>query len=332
MVCRAVCVVNFVSRTFLPMTLPCPTTNRPEPQPGVDRIRQLRRNFGAALVIFLAVLAATAEQLPAQLPVELVRRAVDNELKADQSGPRHMFRDRKETPHGSQTRLIVETRDAMAGLVIAINDKPLSAEERQAEIARVERFLNDPDELRKRQTREKEETDRVNRIIRALPAAFLYEYEGTENGVQGLGKAGDPLVRLKFRPNPDYAPPTHVEQVLTGMEGYILVDAAKYRIARIDGVLQKEVGFGWGILGHLDRGGHFLVEQGEVGSDSDWAITRMDLAITGKVLMFKNINFKQVEICSDFHSVPRDLTFAQGLEMLQKQEKVLAENGPQRNH
>jgi hypothetical protein len=273
---------------------------------------------------------AAADQPPVR-PEELVRRAVNSELKANQDGPKHMFRDRKEAPSGSQTRLIVETRDAMAGLVIAINDKPLTFDERQAEISRVSRFLNNPDELRRRQLHEKDEADYVNRIMRALPVAFLYEYEGTESGTQNVGKAGDPLVRLKFRPNPRYDPPSHVEQVLTGMEGYILVDAAKFRIARIDGTLQKEVGFGWGILGHLDRGGHFLIEQGDVGDDSDWAITRMDLAVTGKVLFFKTINFKQVEVCSDFHSVPRDLTFAQGLEMLQKQEKVLAENGPQRN-
>ncbi len=38
------------------------------------------------------------------------------------------------------------------------------------------------------------------------------------------------------------------------MQGYVLVDAVHYRIASIDGTLFKTVGFGWGILGHLDRG------------------------------------------------------------------------------
>ncbi len=285
-----------------------------------------------AATILLATLACAAAEQSSVPPLELVRGAVRNELQANQDGPKHMFRDWKGTPRGSQTRLIVQTRDAMAGLIIANDDKPLSTEEKRAEAARVERFLNDPEELKRRQRQEKDEADRVTRIMRALPDAFLYEYEGVEAGAQGLGKPGDPLVRVKFRPNPNYAPPSRVEQVLTGMAGYLLVDAAKYRIARIDGTLQQDVGFGWGILGHLDRGGHFLVEQGQVGSEGDdWAITRMDLAITGKVLFFKSINFKQVEVCSDFQPVPRDLTFAQGLEMLKKQDKLLAENGPQKN-
>ena len=42
-----------------------------------------------------------------------------------------------------------------------------------------------------------------------------------------MGKPGDRLLRLKFRPNPSYDPPTHVEQVLVGMQGVVLIDAAK---------------------------------------------------------------------------------------------------------
>ena len=54
---------------------------------------------------------------------------------------------------------------------------------------------------------------------RALPDAFRYEYDGTETGDAALGKAGDPLRKLKFTPNPAYSPPTRVEQVLQGYAG-----------------------------------------------------------------------------------------------------------------
>ena len=172
---------------------------------------------------------------------------------------------------------------------------------------------------------EKENAERVNRILKALPDAFLYEYDGTETGRPGVGKPDEQLLRLKFRPNPSYDPPTHVEQVLVGMQGVVLVDAQKQHIARIDGTLFKEVGFGWGILGHLDRGGHFQVDQTDV-SDDNWTIARMDLAFTGKVLLFKSINIKSTEIYSDFHPVPADLTFAQGIQLLKKQQAAIAQN------
>src|SRR5262249_1293032 len=110
-----------------------------------------------------------------------------------------------------------------------------------------------------------------------------------------------------------------------GMEGFMLIDPGKNRIAQIDGTLGKEVSFGWGILGHLDRGGRFLVEQGDVGS-GHWEITRMNLSFTGKLLLFKSLNFQSSEVFSDFKQVPEDTTFAQGVELLKKQEIVVKEN------
>ena len=270
---------------------------------------------------------ASGAQLPSMPPADLVRKTVQNEVKASEGeSVRHMFLSRKETAHGSQTKLYCETRDAMAGMAVAYDGKPLTLEQRQAEEARLRDLANNPDELRKKRQREKEDAERVGRIVRAMPDAFLYEYDGTESGQPGLGKPGSDLVRLKFRPNPNYEPPTHTEQVLGGMQGNLLIDAHTLRIARIDGTLFKEVGFGWGILGHLDKGGHFLVEQGDVG-DGTWDIQRMSLAFSGKILFFKKIDIKSTETLTDFHPVPRDLTFAQGVEVLKKQEAVLAEDG-----
>jgi hypothetical protein len=222
----------------------------------------------------------------------------------------------------STTKLYVETREGTAGLVVAYNGKPLTAEQRRDEEARVERFVNHPDELKKKRDKEHEEAERTLRIVRALPDAFLYEYAGEEQGSEGIGRVGDPLVRLQFRPNPGYQPPSHVEDVLTGMQGYVLIDAVTNRIASIDGTLFKEVSFGWGILGHLDRGGRFVVHQQEVGDDL-WEISSMSLNFTGKILLVKNLSIVSTEVFSGFKQVPSDLTFAQALELLKKEDSRL---------
>jgi hypothetical protein len=258
-------------------------------------------------------------------PAELVRETVQNETKLQNDSPHHMFLSVRETAHGSQTKLYCETREAMAGMAIAYDHKPLTPEQRAAEDSRLDGLIRNPSELVKKRQREKEDADRTTRIVRAMPDAFLYEYDGTETGRAGLGRPGDELVRLKFRPNPKYEPPSRVEQVLQGMQGVLLIDAPKRRIARIDGTLYKDVGFGWGILGHLDKGGHFLVEQADVG-DGTWDIVHMSLAFTGKILIFKHLDIRSNEVLSDFHEVPKDLTFAQGIELLKKREATLAEN------
>lgn len=284
-----------------------------------------RRQLAIALFFSLAICFETsafsqngnqAANLP---PADLVRRAVKNELAANTgSGLHFMFKDERKTLHLSQTKLIVETREATAGMLIAEDGHPLTQQQRQAEEARLQNYINNPDELNKKRKQEKEDDEHTERIMRALPDAFLYEADGTQPSEAGLGLPGTTLVRLKFRPNPDYSPPSHVEQVLTGMQGHLLIDPKESRIAEIDGTLQKEVGFGWGILGHLDRGGRFLVRQTDVGN-RQWEITRMELSFTGKVLLFKKLNIHSSDIFSNFHSVPSDLTFAQGVELLKKQ-------------
>ena len=285
----------------------------------------LRQARWAFAVISLGSVAH-AGQTPAIPANDLVRATVQNEIKAsDNPTARHMFASLKQTANGSQTKLFCETKDAMAGMAIAFDGKPLTAQQRQAEEARLEQLMRSPAELAKKHQREKEDAERVTRIVRAMPDAFLFEYAGTERGQTGPGRPGDDLVRLNFRPNPKYEPPSKVEQVLTGMQGYLLVDANKRRIARIDGTLFRDVSFGWGILGHLDKGGHFLVEQGDVG-DGTWDMHRMGLTFTGKILLFKRLDIRSTETFSDFRSVPTGLTFAQGVELLKKQQATLAEN------
>lgn len=260
-------------------------------------------------------------------PVELVRQTVQNEISYSAT-TKFMFRQREENGHGSQTKLIVETKELAAGMLVAINDKPLTVEERQNEQARLDGLLNNPQELKRKQKADREDTERTNRIMKALPDAFLYEPDGVQPGTNETGSSGDELVRLKFRPNPEYSAPSHTEQVLTGMAGYMLIDKNQHRMAKIDGTLEKEVGFGWGILGHLDKGGRFVVQQGTMGTGV-WQVTRMELNLTGKVLFFKKLVFKSTQTFSDFHEAPPNLTFAQGVELLKKQAEGMAENRQQ---
>ena len=254
---------------------------------------------------------------------ELVRLAVANEVAAaNDTSAKHMFRSRRQTPKGSQTRLYVETDDAIAAMLISDNDRPLTLQQQQAEANHLAWLMNNPDQLRKKHAREREDADRTLRIVKALPDAFSYEYAGTDNGSGGT-EAGPQLARLNFRPNPSYSPPSRVEQVLQGMQGYLLIDTTARRIARIDGILFRAVTFGWGIIGHLDKGGHFLVRQADLG-DGTWDITEMDLSITGKILFFKSISMVSDEVFSDFRRVPDNLTFAQGVELLKSEREKLA--------
>src|ERR1700686_4272580 len=177
--------------------------------------------LAAIVVLCVATTAMPAQdtKTPEMSPGELVRLTVANEVAAgNHPGLHHMFRSRRQTPKGSQTRIYVETNQALAGMLIAINDRPLTPEQQSAESNHLASLINNPEQLRKKAAREKEDEERSLRIVKALPDAFCYEYAGTESGAAGVGKTGDQLVRLNFKPNPAYTPPSRVEQVLTGMK------------------------------------------------------------------------------------------------------------------
>jgi hypothetical protein len=251
-------------------------------------------------------------------PRVLVQTVVNNELNAHDTES-FMYRDWRQTPDGSKTKEMIETRDGVVARLIAVNNQPLSLQQKSAENDRLQNLLSHP-ELQQQKKKEQEEDEaRVQRMFKELPAAFLYQYDGVQPG-----KSGE-LIRLRFQPDPNFRPASRETSVFKAMSGYMWVSAADMRLAKIEATLFRDVTFGWGILGHLDKGGHFIVEQTKVAPNR-WESTDMNIQFTGKVLFFKTLNMRQIEKLSDFRHVPDGLTLAQGIQLLNRNGNQLAEN------
>ena len=87
------------------------------------------------------------------------------------------------------------------------------------------------------------------------------------------------------------------------MEGRIWISVKEDRLAEIEGHLIREVKFGAGLLGYLDKGGEFHVKQSEV-SPRLWGISLLHVNMHGKVLFFKTLSVQQDESRSNFRQVP----------------------------
>ncbi|MGC2110085.1 MAG: hypothetical protein WA655_11255 [Candidatus Korobacteraceae bacterium] len=245
---------------------------------------------------------------------ELARRVVANELKfQDEDHAQWMYRQEKEESGKKQVVRIVETRDGSLSRLLSINGHPLTAKQLQKENLRIQELVNSPSEQRRLQRARNTETEPGRRLFKMLPDAFVFNYAGREGS----------LVKLSFRPNPTFRPPSFEARVFHDIEGELWVDAQQERLAAINGHLVADVRFGGGLLGRLDKGGHVEVRQAEVGA-SHWEMAALAVDMKGKALLFKTINVHQAEIRSDFQRVPDDLTFAQAEEILNGQ-IVLAE-------
>jgi hypothetical protein len=281
----------------------------------------LSRVFATAVLMVLAIAPAWSQQKSSDVdPIELVRRAAKNEIRAADVQQYYMFKDTTEYKDHSTTREIVRTKQGGLSITLLQNGKPLTAEQRQKEEAKLQKFANDPDARRKRRESSKADDARAETMLTSLPDAFLYTYAGTDRGPKG-----EQLVHLNFKPNPSFNPPNHETAVYQGMEGDITIDKSAMRIAKIDGTLFKDVDFGWGILGRLYKGGRFRIVQRDVGG-GHWEEVEETLNFYGKILMIKSLTIWSTETMTDFRPISPDITTAQALDLLHKSADVVAQS------
>jgi hypothetical protein len=239
----------------------------------------------------------------------LVERALACELRTAQNPTHPMrYRLRKSSPRLTTTKEIVETKDGDVARLVSIDDKPLSQADEQMEQARLDALLSDPNLQQHRKQSEGQDIGIVLRLLHMLPRAFLYQYAGA-----GSSPAGT-VERFTFRPNPNFSPPDFETQALTAMTGEIWIDAAQERVTRLEGHLQQDTDYGWGILGRLDKGGWIVIEQADVGG-RQWRIARFKMQMNLRVL-FKTRSIDTTEEMTQYAPVPVGLGFAQAIQML----------------
>ena len=250
---------------------------------------------------------------------QYLREVVKHEMAADANDHSHWrYRIHREDEKGSQDRDVIDTKDGQLARTLLINGKPLTPEQRAADEARMKKLVEDSAERAKREKRAKDDEDKLMQMFKAIPDAFIFKYDGEENG----------QVRLTFFPNPHYDAPNRELQVFRSLSGKMWIDRAAGRLARMDGSLFEDVIFGWGLLGRLNKGGTFSVAQNRVG-DNHWEVVALDVRMSGHAVVFKSINVKQLQRLTDFHRVSDDLTIAQAYQLLVKGDNpISAESQP----
>lgn len=218
-----------------------------------------------------------------------------------------MYRLEKEQSGKKRVEEIIETKEGSLSRLLSIDDRPLSAKQQEEENKRVQELMTSRSAKQKLHRELEEATLQGRRLFKMLPDAFVFDYAG----------GGGNLVKLSFRSNPNFHPPSMEARVFHDMEGEMWVDCKQERLAAFSGHLTRDVKFGLGLLGKLDKGGHFEVKQAEVVS-GHWDLTDMNVEITGKALLFATIGMRKKETHRDFSQVSDDLTLAGAEDMLNR--------------
>ncbi|PYV51728.1 MAG: hypothetical protein DMG92_03470 [Acidobacteria bacterium] len=247
----------------------------------------------AVVVAFLTVGTALAQSPsgPQLSPRQIVKNVIYNEMHP--SAVNNVYwRYRLEKTSGSrqETRTVIETKSGSIDRLTAVAGQPLSGAQAANEAKRIVRFSHSPDEQRKAEEARRKDAEQCNTFLKMIPNAFVFEYaEQNANAI-----------KLDFKPNPHFQPPSREGKVLQQMAGEMWVDARQQRLISISGQLMNDVRF---------------VKRVEI-APGDWELTDLTVNMQGKALLFKNIAVQQKEVHSNFERMPDEITMADAVNVL----------------
>ena len=218
---------------------------------------------------------------------ELVGAVAVNELTDREQLRKWIFTIEKRTGKQTLTELQVETKDGPLFRLMAIDGAGLSPDQRKQDDAGIGRLMKDPRRLQKLKQAQQDDEIRLQKLMTLMPQAFVYDYDGVEGN----------LVRIKFRPNPVYVPPTYEARVIHSLAGKILIDSEHKRLVSVAGQLTNRVNFGFGLLGLIDSG-TVEVARMEVGPQL-WKTAFINIHFSGRQALFKTVSKDQYERRSD---------------------------------
>ncbi|MGB9032683.1 MAG: hypothetical protein WCC27_21340, partial [Acidobacteriaceae bacterium] len=273
----------------------------------------LHSKYFAALVLIAAPVCA---QQPPDLgalhkgkpetAADLVREVIYNELHDRERDSHWQYRSECLSSAENLVREQVETDNGPIFRLIAQNGNPLDASQREREDKRLDEYLHSPGQIARVERAHQEDEARLAAVMELLPQAFLFDYEGA---------AADNLVRISFRPDPAFTASGYEARIIHALAGTLTVDARLKRMIDMRGVLAERVDFGYGLLGHVEKGGSFEIHRRRVGP-THWKTDLVEVHIQGKILMLKTVSKDQREARFDFRPVPSGTTLSEAREML----------------
>jgi hypothetical protein len=251
------------------------------------------------------VFGATAQQPePAK---QLVRDVVYNEMHDHITHGYWRYWIEKHKQDATRLEEQVETSDGPLNRLMQENGRPLDQHTQREEQARLDHLANSPQEQASHRKAYAEDEKRIGDIFALLPDAFVYEYVDDENGCH----------HLHFHPDPTYAPHSIQSRIFHAMSGELWIDARLSRLVQLDGRLDENVDFGYGLLGRIYKGGWFRLQRTQV-SPTEWKTEQLEIHMSGRAMLFNTIARETSEIRGGFAAIPARLSLAQGMALLEQ--------------
>jgi hypothetical protein len=258
-------------------------------------MRSILALAGALLLCAVPILRA---QNPGESPHDLVKDVVYNELQERHQISLWQYRVNKRVGSQSMVEQEVETVSGPVYRVLERQGKPLDQAAQKKESERLHNLMQE----------HQGDEQRVQRLVAAMPEAFLCTYDGETDG----------NLRLTFKPNPAFNPPNYETRVYHALSGELWIEPRQKRLVGINAHVVNEIDFGYGFLGKIEKGGSFEIHR-ELIAGIRWKTTVLNVHLSGRVIFFKSINKDQDVTRSGFQAVPANTTVEDAVALLDKE-------------
>jgi hypothetical protein len=245
--------------------------------------------------------------LPSQTAKELIGDACHNELQerekrtlwsyvAERHSNNHVFREQ-----------VIETVDIPVRHLLTVDGYPPTSLQLKEEDDQHRELLNNASRRHAIQKQQDNDDKKMEELLRLIPEIFVFEDQGKEGQSE----------KIAFHPNPGFKPKSYEQRILHALDGSVFIDLHDKRIARLSGSLGTTVEFGYGVIGHVERGGSTEITRVHL-SPGIWKTSAEKIDLEGRFVVLKTINKHQDESRTGFESVAPDTTFAQALDEMKK--------------
>lgn len=256
----------------------------------------------------LAAYAQNSNQQFTQKQVtDMVWTAVKTELKAAKNdNSTFIYHDHDKQPQKDKYTIVVQTTSHGAiNRVTKLNGNAIPIAQQKSKI---ENFVNSPSLQQKKRQANQNDAKQTEQLLKMIPSAFNWTVE----------KVTPKEVTLSYQPNPSFNPPTMQDRVFSAMAGTMVLNRSQHRIVVFKGKLIHSVGFFFGLLGHINKGGTFSVRRRQI-QPHVWEIVEMHVHINGHILFFKTISSNEDDLSTDWRPAPADTTLQQAADLAMKQ-------------
>lgn len=125
-------------------------------------------------------------------------------------------------------------------------------------------------------------------LVDAMLTAFKRKWVGRE------ASNGRDCDVIQLEPDPNFHPRSILEEALTHAGAKIWVDHSANQLVRAEARITSDIYVGGGVLGKLNKGGTFVIEQAEV-SPGVWLPTRYQFDFSGREFLFWREKHQMIE-------------------------------------